>query len=129
MDDNLAESEWLESLGSSLALKPPLKWQDADEDLFAQELEALATRFRRVEGIVFPKGKPSRSGIGIRLAITQANGAEHEEVVHFSTEEETELSAMQKQFESLLTVDRRLGLAAASRAIWSALEKGVKTKA
>ena len=36
---------------------------------------------------------------------------------------------MQKQFESLLTVDRRLGLAAASRAIWSTLEKGVKPKA
>ncbi|MGO8679064.1 MAG: hypothetical protein ACLQVX_24760 [Limisphaerales bacterium] len=129
MDDNLAESEWLESLGSSLALKPPAKWQDADEDVFAQELEALATHFRRVEGIVFPKGKPSRDGIGIRLAITQANGAEHEEVVHFSRDEETELRAMQKQFESLLTVDRRLGLAAASRAIWSTLEKGVKPKA
>lgn len=34
IDDNLLESDWLESLGSYLALKPPSKWHDAEEDLF-----------------------------------------------------------------------------------------------
>jgi hypothetical protein len=128
VDHNLAESDWLESLGSSLAAKPPAKWQDADEEVFAQELGAIATRFHRVESILFAKGKPSRNGAGIRVAITQANGAEHEQVVHFSTDEETELRDMQKRFELLLAADRRLGLAAASRAIWAALEVETKAK-
>jgi hypothetical protein len=128
LDDNLPESEWLESLGSFLALKPPAKWHDAEDDLFAQELGPLATRFHRVESIVFVDGKPAKSGIGIRLAITQANGTEHEQVIHFAADEENRLRELQTQFEVLLSKDKRLGLAAASRAIWSKLEKVEKSK-
>jgi hypothetical protein len=128
MDDNLPESEWLESLGNFLALKPPAKWYDAEEGAFAQEIGPLATRFHHVESIVFAGGKPAKHAIGIRLAITQANGTEHEQVVHFTTDEEQRLRGIQKQFESLLTGDRRLGLAAASRALWAALETKTKSK-
>lgn len=128
MDKNLPESEWLESLGSFLALKPPATWCDAEEGVFTQELGPLATRFHHVESIVFANGRPAKNGTGIRLAITQANGAEHEQVVHFTTDEEQKLRGMQIQFESLLTGNRRLGLAAASRALWAALEKGAKPK-
>jgi hypothetical protein len=128
MDDNLAESEWLESLGSFLALKPPAKWHDAEEDLFAQELGPLATRFHRVESIIFADGKPSKNGVGIRLSITQANGTEHERVIHFTADEENAIRDLQAQLEALLTKDKRLGLAAASRAIWSKLEKVEKSK-
>jgi hypothetical protein len=128
MDDNLPESEWLESLGSFLALKPPTKWHDAEEDLFMQELGPVATRFHRVESIVFVDGKPSRNGVGIRLAITQANGTEHEQVIHFTADEENHLRDLQAQFEALLTKDKRLSLAAASRAIWATLERVEKAK-
>jgi hypothetical protein len=128
LDDNLPEAEWLESLGSYLALKPPSKWHDAEEDLFSQELSDLATRFHRVESIVFVHGKPPKDGVGIRLAITQANGAEHEQVIHIVASEEQKLRELQDQFESLLTKDRRLGLAAASRALWTSLDKGGKGK-
>jgi hypothetical protein len=128
MDDNLPESEWLESLGSFLALKPPGKWHDAEEDLFTQELSPLALRFHHVESIVFVSGKLSKNGIGIRLAITQANGTEHEQVIHFNADEEGHLRDLQAQFEALMTKDKRLGLAAASRAIWSKLEKVDKSK-
>lgn len=128
MDDNLPESDWLESLGSFLALKPPTRWHDAEEDMFVLELTLLATRFHRVESIVFVDGKPSTSRIGIRLAITQANGTEHEQVIHFAPDEEDRLRELQQQFESLLAQDKRLGLAAASRAIWSKLEKIEKPK-
>jgi hypothetical protein len=127
MDDNLPESEWLESLGSFLALKPPAKWHDAEEDLFTQELGPLATRFHRVESIVFVHGKPSEGGVGIRLAITQANGSEYEQVIHFAADEENQLRELQAQFDALLTKDKRLGLAAASRAIWARLEKVAKS--
>ncbi|OQB95066.1 MAG: hypothetical protein BWX84_00074 [Verrucomicrobia bacterium ADurb.Bin118] len=128
MDDNLPESEWLESLGSFLALKPPAKWHDAEEDLFVQELSPLSTRFHRVESIVFVDGNLAKDGTGIRLAITQANGTEHEQVIHFAADEENRLRELQAQFESILAKDKRLGLAAASRAIWSKLEKVEKPK-
>lgn len=128
MDDNLPESDWLESLGSYLALKPPAKWHDAEDDLFVQELALLATRFHRVESIAFVDGKPLKTGIGIRLAITQANGTEHEQVIHVAADEENRLRELQNEFEALLTKDKRLGLAAVSRAIWSKLEKVEKTE-
>jgi hypothetical protein len=123
MDENLPEPEWIESLGSFVALKPPSRWSDAEEDLFFHELAPLATRLRRVESLVFAKGKPSISGIGIRLAITQANGAEQEQVIYIAPDEEGRVRELQAQFDSLLTKNKRLGLAAASCAIWSRLEQ------
>jgi hypothetical protein len=128
MDDNLPESDWLESLGSYLALKPPSKWHDAEEDAFNSELAQCSTRFHRVESIVFAGGKSPKNSVGVRLAITQANGVEHEQVVHFSADEEQQMRGLQTQFEALLTKGKRLGLAAVSRAIWKNLEKEVKTK-
>ena len=128
MDDNLAESEWLESLGSYLALKPPAKWHDAEEDLFNNEITELATRFLRVESILFVEGKLSKGAIGVRLAITQANGVEHEEVVHFSPEEAHQMRELQTEFGTLLAKDTRLGLAAASRAILANIQKGDRVR-
>jgi hypothetical protein len=126
MDDNLPESDWLESLGSYLTLKPPSKWHDAEEDAFNTQLAELAARFHRVEAIAFADGKMPKGTVGVRLAITQLNGMEHEEVVHFTIEEEHQLLDLQKQFETLLADDKRLGLAAASRAIWKSLDNGNK---
>ena len=77
-DDSLPESEWLESLGSLVALRPPAKWNDGDEGLFARELGALAGRFRRVESILFAKGTRPNNSVGIRLAVTRADGTEHQ---------------------------------------------------
>ncbi len=123
MDDNLPESDWLESLGSYLALKPPSKWRDADEDVFNSQLVELAARFHRVEAITFGNGKALKGTVSVRLSITHLNGVEHEEVIHFSIEEEHRLLSIQKQFEALLAENKRLGLAAASRAIWKSLGK------
>jgi hypothetical protein len=127
MDDNLPESLWLESLGSYLALKPPAKWHDAEEDVFNTQLAELAARFHRVEAIAFSGGKGSKGTIGVRLAITQLDGMEHEEVVHFTRDEEHGLLSLQRRFESLLADNKRLGLAAASRALWKTLGNGSKS--
>lgn len=128
MDNNLPESDWLESLGSYLALKPPSKWHDTEETLFTGTLSELAERFHRVENIMFAEGNSAQNGFGLRLAITQSNGAEHEQVVHFAAEEESQLRTLQRKFEHLLANHRRLGLAAASRAIWETLETEEKRK-
>jgi len=123
VDDNLPESDWLESLGSYLALKPPSKWHDAEEHAFGAELVQCATRFHRVESIVFSASRSPKNATGVRLAITQANGIEYERVVHFTADEEDLLRNLQMRFEALLTDDRRLGLVAASLAIWMNLER------
>jgi len=123
MDDNLQETEWLESIGSHLTHKPPERWFDAEEESFIQELSKIANRFINVESIVFKKGKSSRNGTGVRLSITKADGNEHEQVVYFNSDEEKSISALQKRFEEIIVNDQRLGLAAASRALWNTLKK------
>jgi len=127
-DGNLAESDWLESVGSFLALKPPSKWHDVEEDAFNVELPQVAVRFRRVESILFGKSTSPRNSVGLRLAITEATGIEHEQIVHFTPDDEQQLRELQSQFGEILAKDKRLGLAAASRAIWTTLDKRAITK-
>jgi hypothetical protein len=124
IDDNLPESDWLESLGSYLALKPPSKWHDAEEDTFSSELALLAAKFHRIENIVFATKDLPKDAVGIRVAITQSNGLEQERVIHFTVEEERRMRDLQKRFAEVLAQNQRLGLAAASRAIWATLENG-----
>jgi hypothetical protein len=128
MDNNLSESDWLDSLCSHVALKPPAKWHDAEEDLFNAELPGFARKFLSVESILFKSnGAPSNS-IGVRLAVTQASGLEHEQVIHFTVEEESRLVQLESKFDALLAGNMRLGLAAASRSIWKGLQNGGKPK-
>ena len=117
MDDSLPESDWLESVASYLSLKPPSKWHDVEEEVFSYELSQYVARFHRIESIAFAGGKLPKNSVGIRLAITQADGVEHEQVVHYAPNEEDQLQGLQSQFERLLNKDKRLSLVAASRAI------------
>jgi hypothetical protein len=123
MDHTLPEHDWLESVGSYLALKPPSKWHDNEEEVFTAELAQVATRFHRIESILFANSTPQKDTIGVRLSITQANGEECEQVVHVTADEEEQLRLIQQQFEVLLGQHRRLGIAAASRALWKILER------
>jgi hypothetical protein len=122
MDQGLGESDWLESIGSHLALKPPSKWLDSDEDFFVSELDHVASLFARVESLVFGGTEAKTSESAIRLAVTLATGVEHQQVIHFSADEARRMGALQQKFAQLLGEDERLGLAAASRAIWERLE-------
>ena len=99
-----------------------------EEEVFSYELSQYAAKFHRVESIAFAGGKSPKNSIGVRLAITQADGVEHEQVVHYAENEEGQLEDLQRQFERLLTKGKRLGLAAASRAIWTNLAEGEKRK-
>jgi hypothetical protein len=128
MDNNLSESDWLDSLCSHVALKPPAKWHDAEEDLFNAELPGFARKFHSVESILFKANDVPNNSIGVRLAVTYASGLEHEQVIHFTVEEESRLVQLESKFDALLADDMRLGLAAASRSIWKGLQNGEKQK-
>ncbi|MDL5048059.1 hypothetical protein QQ054_18750 [Oscillatoria amoena NRMC-F 0135] len=121
-DESLSETDWLNSVGSVLALRPPDKWKDEDEDTFHRELEASAGRFKRAESAAFAQGKNGKSGQGLRVAITQADGVERQEVIHIDENEEKLLDKLQQEIASVIQKNERLGLAAASRAIWSQLK-------
>jgi hypothetical protein len=120
-DELLPEPKWYESVGSLLALRPPSKWKDEDEDAYNRELENIAGRFKRAESASFGNGK-TKGQVGLRIAVTQADGTERQEVVHFDSGEEKTLKDLQKEIELIISKNSRLGVAAASRAIWGQLK-------
>jgi hypothetical protein len=121
-DSTSSEPEWLESVGSVLALRPPNKWKDEDEDTFLRELEALCGRFKRAESAAFGRSANGEGSRGLRVAVTQADGSEREEVIHIDAAEEDSLLKLQEQISRVIGSNQRLGLAAASRAIWTKLK-------
>ena len=122
IDMTLPEADWLESVGSVLALRPPSRWRDDDEDTFQRELEALCGRFKRAESAAFSKISGAPATTALRVAVTQADGTEREEVIHVDPAEELVLQQLQAQIEQIISQNARLGLAAASRSIWAKLK-------
>jgi len=121
-DEGLPESEWLESVGSLLALRPPSRWQDEDEDTFHRELESIVGRLKRAETIAFARGVSGKAKTSLRIAVTKADGSERQEVIHFEAEEEYLLKELQNQITEVIAKNERLGVAAATRAIWMRLK-------
>ena len=58
----------------------------------------------------------------MRIAVTQADGQEKQEVVHFNQDEETQLHQLEQDMVKLIGKNKRLGLAAASRVTWTHLK-------
>jgi len=79
-----------------------------------------------VESLVFSGKTGKRSETAIRLAVTLATGVEHQQVIHFTAAEEQRMASLQRRFAEILSEDERLGLAAASRAIWARFESAEK---
>jgi hypothetical protein len=122
-DEALPEQEWLESIGSLLALRPPSKWKDEEEDTFERELAIMTGRFKRAESLGFnSKSGKNQISNAIRIAVTQLDGTERQEVFHFEKEEERSLKELQNEISDLICKNKKLGLAAASRAIWSQIK-------
>jgi hypothetical protein len=126
IDTNLAENEWLESIGSLIASKPPSKWIDSDENLFNQELSSLVSRFQHVESANFRQNDQVKGQAGIRLGITRSDGEEREQVVYYTSEEESQLFDLEEKLKKFLDNNKRLGLVAASRVLWGSLNKSTK---
>lgn len=125
-DDSLAEQAWIEALGSLVCAKPPAKWLDTDLHKFTEELSRLVARFRRVESIVFARrreaGERAQPQLAVRISVTRADGAEMDQVVQLSKQEEKQMKQLEHQIRALLKEHGRVGLAAASLAVWDLLE-------
>ncbi len=122
VDDKLNENQWLESLGSYICSKPPLKWADSDVELFRIELQNLANQFKRVQSLVFTKVGTSNA-TAIRLAVTRQDGSEISKVAFINPEEEILADAIEGTISEIIHRSKRIGLVAASRAIWTELNE------
>jgi hypothetical protein len=121
-DNRLGEQEWLESIASLLCAKPPAKWADFDCRRFGEELIRLAHQFRRVESTVFAAKSPRNDvQLAMRVAITNRDGSEVQQVVYADPAEESRVAELEARFSDVLGSEGRLGIIAATRAIWSQL--------
>ncbi|MGA1840965.1 MAG: hypothetical protein ACMUIU_10100 [bacterium] len=116
MDDNLSESQWLESVASVIRSKPPSKWSDSDFNQFSDELSVLVKRFKNVESMVFDDSV-SQDKNAIRIAITQKDGNEVHKVFHFDKKEEKLIFELEKKIKQILKENKRIGAVAVSLAI------------
>ena len=80
-------------------------------------------RFKRAESLAFShvRKQPGRSAL--RVAVTQQDGTEKHEVVHFDADEDDLLKAMEADIGAVMARNPRIGVAAASRAIWARLKR------
>lgn len=126
-DGALASEEWLVSLATFLASKPPARWNDTDLDAMNAKLARVAPRYRALESLAMQLGQHG-TGVHrlIRLAITQPNRPEAEKVVAIP---ESEVPLVAQLEEAILALVRRspaganLKLAALARAAELLIDK------
>lgn len=123
IDTELAEPEWLESIGSLICSVPPARWTDLDSERYSQELTQVCTRFRRVESIAFERHGNGQSESAMRLSITQRDGSEVDQVIYVAEEEKAKVLEIENRVTALLRDERGLGLAGTARAMWNALSQ------
>lgn len=104
-DERLPEQEWLESVASLVANKPPRQWNDQDILRFGIALADLAGQLLRVEQIVAEyKDKPGE-GDGARvlmLEVTGETGEAYARVVRIGPNEEADVSSIAGALEAQL---------------------------
>ena len=122
-DEKLAEDAWLESLGSLVALQPPGRWKDQEEDIFMRDIAAMAVRFRSLESIAFAKKEVGEWSEAFRVAVTRSDGTEVQEVVYIEKEEQAAIDALAQKLTTLVGKNRRIGLAAITQIAWSKFER------
>lgn len=121
-DSELTVVQWLESIASLLASRPPSKWSDTDEAQFQHELTILGARLVRMEGMLFKRGVKAGQSTGVRLTLTQSDGRERDCVIHPDQAQETTIAEIETAIMKLISSKGSIGLAAASQALWKMMQ-------
>lgn len=121
-DEISTEGEWLESLGSFLVRRPPSRWRDQDETMFAQQFTDLAQRYLRVQATHFGLNA-SGSQEAIRIALTRKTGEEADRVVSLSGKQAKEAAEVRNLLQTELPKDKNVALAALSQLMWTLLKE------
>lgn len=120
-DVNLPETQWLEALGTLVCSLPPNKWKNSELFRYNQDVHYLYGQFVRVEALVYTRDKTIQKGTSVRVALTQEDGQEREQVLHLAPEELQQAASIEQKILTLINQNKRVGLAAASQALWKML--------
>lgn len=121
IDDQSAQSDWLESLGSFLTRCPPSKWRDKQELEFSNRFTELLAKFNRVHAVCFNKGK-KLSENAIRLTITGRDGLEHIHVIRMSKKDIQHVEQLEQRIEEIISEQPELALTTLSKILWDKLK-------
>lgn len=124
-DNNLGDSEWLESIASLVCSKPPSKWLDRDIEIFEREFSQLASSFLRVESLAFTKDSQASASDAFRVAITNGDGTELERVIFLSSKEKAAVEHLESQILDLVGNSKARGEAALAQAFWKVFQTQV----
>ena len=125
-DASLPNEEWLVSMATYLATKPPARWNDTDVDAMQGKLARLVPKFRAVESLAIQLAQTGSEGHAlVRLSITQPNQPELEKVIAIPQESAPLVTKLEEAI--LLLLQRTpggasLGLAAVMRAAQTLME-------
>jgi hypothetical protein len=106
-----------------VALQPPSRWRDSDEDTFNRDISAQALHFRNLESIAFKKTGAGAWSEAFRVALTREDGSEAQEVVYVEPAERDAVNQIADQLRVVLGNNHRLGMAAISKVVWQYIGK------
>ncbi len=75
------EENWLNYIAMSLTDVPPADWKDDQREMFSNELQIMAIKFKRLAGIYFAGMSNSMRRTSFHVAITRADGTERHDIV------------------------------------------------
>jgi hypothetical protein len=81
MDEALDHDEWVVSLATQLAAKPPADWVDRDYDQFGVQLAVVGRRFRSFEVMASPAVSQQAGASLVRVAVARIGAVEQEALV------------------------------------------------
>jgi hypothetical protein len=86
-DVSLDHEEWIVSLGTYLASKPPAEWTDRDQEQFDVQLAITGRKFRSLEAMALASVTPMDGTTLLRVAVAQQGAIEQERVVAVRSDE------------------------------------------
>jgi hypothetical protein len=93
-DANSSERQWLESIATVVAERPPQTWSDDDVLVFEVNLSDIARRFTGLEALQRETVAESRDGFDVRrVTITRPNGEEIHQLVWLDQAEQELVSS------------------------------------
>lgn len=110
LSEQMSDAEWLESVATVLAGKPPKNWHDTDFDQAQLSLADIRRRFDNVEALHLAETDSTlASGTAlIRVCIAQTGASEHERIVSVRQSDQTALDALCDQLRSAIGQDKSL---------------------
>ena len=95
-DASLEREDWLVSLATQLASKPPAEWVEGDEERFQVQLARVARRFRSMESVALDAGPGADKNV-LRLSVTRGGVTEREQVVTVRAAEAAAIETLRDQ--------------------------------